>query len=260
MRGFPPETATRIVSGELPMENAERVGRGQERFDMNEPLYHGGTTDFTDFDASITSEFGEFGKGIYMSDNPLEVSTVYAHPGQFRTQKMGMQAAANAEELKQLSPEELMERLDGMDSERARAYKATLRYNDDGTVDFDPTLPPEFGDDIPFGDPPKHTQSQYDVLQDMASIDAADKLIGNHNGAMYELVLDSDGVVDIKDPIISAEEAQQYYDRAREEVDNYNPETMEAVFGGTPTEDDIQDEVDYTNRSRSGSAGRSNAK
>ena len=223
MRGFPQETATRIVSGELPMENAQRVARGQERFDMNEPLYHGGTTDFTEFDGSITSEFGDFGKGIYMSDNPEEVSFIYAQPSGFRTSKIGMQATANAEELKQLSPEELMARLDGMDSERARAYKATLEYNDDGTVAGNP----------------------YEILQEMANIDATDKLAGNHNGAMYELVLDSDGVVDVKDPIISFEDSKQYYDRAIEKLDSYSPETMEMKFGGTPTEDELQDEIDY---------------
>ena len=245
MRGFPAETATRIVSGELPMENAQRVARGQERFDMNEPLYHGGSKDFTEFDAEITSEFGDFGKGIYMSDNPEEVSLVYAHPSDFRTEKIGMQAAANAEELKQLSPEELMKRLDSMDSDRARQYKETLRYNEDGTIDFDLFVEPKFGDDIPFGDPPQQTQTQYDVLNRIASIEAADKLAGDHNGAMYELVLDSDGVVDIKDPIISAEDSKEYYDRAREEVKNFSQEHIEAAFGGHMTEDDVLDEIDY---------------
>jgi len=220
MRGFPPETATRIVSGELPMENAQRVARGQERFDMNESLYHGGSSDFTEFDADITSSYGDFGKGIYMSDSHQEVSDFYAGPSEFRQAKIPMQEQVNAQRLQQLSRKELIEYAKSMTSPRAKEYLAReaehFPLSDTGTI-----------------------------VKEIAEIEAKDKLKGNHAGAMYELVIDKSGVVDIKEPIISAEESVEYYELARQRLDQASDEMIESMFDGTPTEDDLEDLLDY---------------
>jgi hypothetical protein len=219
MRGFPEETATRIVSGDLDMNTAQRVGRGQERFDMDSPLYHGGSSDFTEFDAELTSTYGDFGKGIYMSDSPQEVSDFYAGPSEFRAMKVPMQEEHNAKIFKELSHEELIAKAEGMTSPRAKKFlsQSDLEHMDKDTL-----------------------------AQELAYIEAKDKLVGDHAGAMYELVIDKDGVVDINDPIVSASEAEEYYQLARQQVDEMSQETLDMHFEGeVPTEDDIEDLVDY---------------
>jgi hypothetical protein len=218
MRGFPEETATRIVSGELDMNTAQRVGRGQDRFDMNTPLYHGGSSDFTEFDAELTSTYGDFGKGIYMSDSPKEVSDFYAGPSEFRAMKVPMQEEHNAKIFKGLSHEELVAKAEGMTSPRAKKFlsQSDLEHMDKDTL-----------------------------AQELAHIEAKDKLVGDHAGAMYELVIDKDGVVDIAEPIVSASESEEYYQLARQRVEQLNPETIHAHFDGAATEDDIEDLVDF---------------
>lgn len=218
MRGFPSETATRIVSGDLPMENAERVARGQERFDMDSPLYHGGSSDFTEFDADLTSTYGDFGRGIYMSDSPQEVSDFYAGPSEFRAMKVPQQEESNINVLNKLSHEELVARAEGLTSPRGKKF---VSQSDLGDMDKDT------------------------LVKELAFIEAKDKLVGNHAGAMYELVIDRNGVVDVTDPIVSASEAEEYYKLARQRVDQLNPETITAHFDGPATEDDIEDLVDY---------------
>jgi hypothetical protein len=58
--GYPEEVAKRIVSGELPMDEASRMARATEQgYDTSRPVYHGTDTDFLEFDPdrAIGSQF-----------------------------------------------------------------------------------------------------------------------------------------------------------------------------------------------------------
>lgn len=54
-RGFPESTARKIATGELPMDEVSRMARAREQgFDVGNPVYHGTSTDFNQFDPSMS--------------------------------------------------------------------------------------------------------------------------------------------------------------------------------------------------------------
>ena len=58
--GFPESTATKIASGELPMDTASRMQRAKEQgYDVDTPVYHGTDADFDEFDPerAVGSQF-----------------------------------------------------------------------------------------------------------------------------------------------------------------------------------------------------------
>ena len=58
--GFPESTATKIASGELPMDTASRMERAAEQgYDVDNPVYHGTDADFNEFDPerAVGSQF-----------------------------------------------------------------------------------------------------------------------------------------------------------------------------------------------------------
>ena len=58
--GFPESTATKIASGELPMDTASRMQRAEEQgYDVDTPVYHGTDADFDEFDPerAVGSQF-----------------------------------------------------------------------------------------------------------------------------------------------------------------------------------------------------------
>lgn len=63
--GYPREVAERIVSGELPMDQASRMARAEAQgFNPNQVSYHGTDADFSEF---IGSPYGSLGPGVYLT-------------------------------------------------------------------------------------------------------------------------------------------------------------------------------------------------
>jgi hypothetical protein len=59
----------RALGGDLPMDEASRMGRARDMgFDVDNPLYHGGSSDFDEFDPK---------RRIYASDDP-EIASIYS--------------------------------------------------------------------------------------------------------------------------------------------------------------------------------------
>jgi hypothetical protein len=67
-RGVPESTASKIVSGELPMDQASRAARAAAQgYDLNSPQYHGTASDFVN---SQASREGNLGPGFYTTPDP----------------------------------------------------------------------------------------------------------------------------------------------------------------------------------------------
>ena len=67
-RGVPESTASKIVSGELPMDQASRAARAAAQgYDLNSPQYHGTASDFV---SSQASREGNLGPGFYTTPDP----------------------------------------------------------------------------------------------------------------------------------------------------------------------------------------------
>ena len=80
--GFPESTATKIASGELPMDTASRMERAAEQgYDVDNPVYHGSTHDITAFDGMAANPGNDLGRGTYMSDSVHDVNKNYAGEG-----------------------------------------------------------------------------------------------------------------------------------------------------------------------------------
>ena len=80
--GFPESVAKRIVSGELPMDEASRMKRAEEQgYDVDNELYHGSTHSLLDFDGSVTNKDNDFGQGTYLTDDTYDASVNYAGEG-----------------------------------------------------------------------------------------------------------------------------------------------------------------------------------
>ena len=74
-RGYPKDTAYRIASGDLPMDQASRMERAREQgFDPDDVQYHGTAADISTFQESAD---GALGSGVYTTDNP-DLASLYA--------------------------------------------------------------------------------------------------------------------------------------------------------------------------------------
>jgi hypothetical protein len=67
-RGVPESTAAKIVSGELPMDQASREARAASQgYDITNPQFHGTSSDFTEM---RPSSVGNLGGGVYTTPDP----------------------------------------------------------------------------------------------------------------------------------------------------------------------------------------------
>ena len=61
----------RSAQSGLPMDEASRMARAKgQGYNVDEPIYHGTTKEFTEFDPSKTSRKAMYGEGAYFSTNP----------------------------------------------------------------------------------------------------------------------------------------------------------------------------------------------
>lgn len=83
--GFPKETAERIATGELPMDEASRVARQYEQIGSEE-LLHGSTHDIQHWNGHRTNVDNDSGQGVYLTDSTRDVNENYAgtHGGDFK--------------------------------------------------------------------------------------------------------------------------------------------------------------------------------
>jgi|DEB0MinimDraft_10_1074344.scaffolds.fasta_scaffold02242_5 hypothetical protein len=66
--GYPEDTAKKIATGELPMDEASRLARaGEQATDTGRELFHWTNRDFNEFQPSTS---GKFGQGVYLSPRP----------------------------------------------------------------------------------------------------------------------------------------------------------------------------------------------
>ena len=78
--GYPESVAKRIVSGDLPMDEASRLKRAEEQ-GYGDVLYHGSTHDIREFDGLLTNKENDMGQGVYLSDSLFDVNNNYAGEG-----------------------------------------------------------------------------------------------------------------------------------------------------------------------------------
>ena len=89
--GFPESVANRIVTGELPMDEASRLKRAQEQ-GYGEELYHGSTHDITEFKTDKNNPNNDWGAGTYLTDSADDASRNYAGEGSDLTARLHRRA------------------------------------------------------------------------------------------------------------------------------------------------------------------------
>ena len=77
---MPIRRARALSQLELPTDTASRMSRA-ESGGYNTDVYHGSTHDVYAFDAENASDMSDFGRGVYLTNNPQDASTNYAGVG-----------------------------------------------------------------------------------------------------------------------------------------------------------------------------------
>ena len=87
----PIKVGNKAVRGLLDMDTPSRMARAKEQ-GYNTDVYHGSTHDLTNMDALKTNIEGDWGQGIYSSNNIDDVNNNYAGLGPDLTQRIEMEA------------------------------------------------------------------------------------------------------------------------------------------------------------------------
>ena len=130
---MPIRRARALSQLELPSDTASRMSRAQSG-GYNTDVYHGSTHDVYAFDAENASDMSDFGRGVYLTNNPEDASTNYAGVGtdlqtridqatEYHTEVSGMHPALAAKKAR----EELI-------GEASRGVVYPLKLNTDNFV------------------------------------------------------------------------------------------------------------------------------
>ena len=130
---MPIRRARALSQLELPTDTASRMSRA-ESGGYNTDVYHGSTHDVYAFDAENASDMSDFGRGVYLTNNPEDASTNYAGVGtdlqtridqatEYHTEVSGMHPALAAKKAR----EELI-------GEASRGVVYPLKLNTDNFV------------------------------------------------------------------------------------------------------------------------------
>lgn len=190
--GFPESTATKIASGELPMDTASRMQRAKEQgYDVDNIQYHGSTHDITEFDASLANPENDMGKGVYLTDSIFDANNNYAGEGPDLTNRI------------QTTAERIQDDLESNWSQNA-----------------------EFWDKLPGGGGGK-LADEIDALAEDGEYEKAAMMAsrainkGSSDGAVYPLIIKRDGVVNSSDII----EGRDYHTEAADDL-GYDPSDL----------------------------------
>ena len=188
--GFPESVAKRIVSGELPMDEASRMKRAEEQ-GYGDVLYHGSTHDIKEFDGLLTNTENDMGQGIYLSDSLFDVNNNYAGEGPDLTNRI------------QNSAEMIADDLESSWSQNA-----------------------DFWDKLPGGGGGK-LADEIDALAEDGKYEEAAMMAarainkGPSDGAVYPVRVKGDGIVSSRDRI----ETRDYHTEAAEDL-GYDPSDL----------------------------------
>lgn len=173
----------------------ERLQRARDT-NYTTDTYHGSTHDLTEMDASKTNIEGDWGKGIYSSNNIDDVNENYAGVGSDLTARI----------------EQQRERLqdDILDEIQTNGLETTLqRYsellNDDASTKS-------------INDIEKYRDNDEGFAKDLADIVARKQIKGSNDGVVYPLKQNTEGFATIGGKDRTIVEGRDYHAEAREEI------------------------------------------
>ena len=172
--------------------------RSQRARDTNytADTYHGSTHDLTEMDASKTNIEGDWGKGIYSSNNIDDVNENYAG--------VGPDLTARIEQQRERLQDDILDEIEknGLEPTLQR-YSELL--NDDASTKF-------------INDIKKYRDTDEGFAKDLADIVATKQIKGSNDGVVYPLKLNTEGFATIGGKDRTILEGRDYDAEAREDI------------------------------------------